>query len=246
MLRDASRSSRCALLSVLLAACGSAPEAGVAPMDEEAVGTREAALCSGLSVTGLNINGISTFQGEMAGNGGWVVSTSANAARLEYYVDGVLRSFSEEPGTPNASGFNSGTWYFSTANVACGTHTFEVRAYPMVITSSGGRTTCMESPRSVSQSVTEACPAPPTAWHSCTRKTSTTVQCTGAAQGGTAPYTAYWKVGSSGSWFAGSMTQTFQYALNTPYYFKVRDAAGAWSENEYFCSCGSTGCNICD
>lgn len=66
-----------------------------------------------------------------------------------------------------------------------------------------------------------------------------------ASQGGAAPYTAYWKVGTNGAWFAGSMTQTFQYVLNTPYYFKVRDAAGAWSDDGYSCSCSTTACNIC-
>jgi len=39
------------------------------------------------------------------------------------------------------------------------------------------------------------------------------------------------------------MTQTFAYALNTPRFFRVKDAAGAWSEG-YFCSCNPTSCNI--
>lgn len=234
------------LAGLVLAACGGVPDAGLEPLEEGPTGSRESALCSGLSVTQLDINGISTFQGEMAGNGPWTVSTSSNAVRLEYYVDGALRSVSEEMGTPNAAGTISGTWSFSTAGIACGTHTFEVRAYPMVISSSGSRTTCFESPRVLTRSVTEACATPLYAWHNCTRKTSTTVECKGAAQGGTAPYTAWWKVGNSGTWFAGSMTQTFSYALNTPYYFRVKDATGAWSDDGYFCSCSTTSCNICN
>ncbi|HZH15299.1 MAG TPA: hypothetical protein VE057_13180 [Archangium sp.] len=39
------------------------------------------------------------------------------------------------------------------------------------------------------------------------------------------------------------MTQTFAYALNTPRFFRVKDAAGAWSEG-YFCSCNPISCNI--
>jgi hypothetical protein len=232
------------LAGLVLAACGGVPDAGLDPMEEGPTGTREAALCSGLSVTDLGLNGISTYQGEMAGNGAWTVSTSSNAARLEFYVDGALRSVSEEVGTPNASGTISGSWYFSTTGIACGTRTFEVRAFPMVISSSGSRTTCFESPRVLTRSVTEACPDPLYSWHNCTRKTSTTVECKGGAQGGAAPYAAYWKVGHAGAWFAGSMTQTFAYATNTPYYFRVQDAAGTWSEG-YFCMCSTTSCNIC-
>ncbi|WPB82383.1 hypothetical protein KYC5002_25100 [Archangium violaceum] len=234
------------LAGLVLAACGGVTEAELVPVGEEPTGTREAALCSGLSVTDLTLNGISTYQGEMAGNGAWTVSTSSNAARLEFYVDGVLRSTSEEVGTPNTSGTISGTWFFSTTGIACGTRSFEVRAYPMVISSTGSRTTCYESRRTLTRSVTEACPSPPDAWPNCVRKTSTTVECTGTAQGGAAPYTAYWKVGSSGTWFAGSMTQTFSYALNTPYYFRVKDAAGVWSYDGYFCMCNTTACNICN
>ncbi|NMO16821.1 hypothetical protein HPC49_04760 [Pyxidicoccus fallax] len=83
-------------------------------------------------------------------------------------------------------------------------------------------------------------------WHNCTRINSTTVSCTGAAQGGVAPYTAYWKRGNTGSWFVGSMTQTFPYAVNTPYYFRVQDSASNWSFDGYFCMCDGTSCNICN
>jgi hypothetical protein len=130
-------------------ACGNIPE--TAPtLVEEPLGTRESALCSGPSVSTLNIAGASSYASELASSGSWAVSTSANAARLEYYVDGFLSSTDERTGT-------SGTWYFSQGGVACGSHTFEVRAYPMVIDSSGNRTTCYSSPRTVSQTVVEDC-----------------------------------------------------------------------------------------
>ncbi|MFE8595605.1 hypothetical protein KYC5002_40430 [Archangium violaceum] len=128
------RSFPCALLcGLLLVACN-------APLDdesgaEESLGTQESALCTGLSVTSLPISGASTYQGEMAASGSWVVSSGANAVRLEYYVDNALYASEERPGA-------SGTWYFSRSGITCGTHTFKVIAWPMVIDSSGVRTTC--------------------------------------------------------------------------------------------------------
>ena len=151
-----------ALLSgLVLSACGGVPgEAGLAPA-EETLGTTSSAMCSGLSVTSLTLSGISTYQGEMAGNGSWEVSTFANATRLEYRVDGVLRSSEERVGTYNAStNTYQGAWYFSATGISCGTHNFELKAYPMVIDSAGNRTVCWDSPRSLSQPVAgDACPA---------------------------------------------------------------------------------------
>jgi hypothetical protein len=151
MQRHPVRASLCSLLSVLLlAACGGNPEA-LPTSPEEALGTQEAAVCSGLSVTTLTIAGASTYQGEMAASGPWVTSSGANAVRLEYYIDGVLKASEERTGA-------SGTWYFSQAGVSCGTHTLLVKAYPMVIDSGGNRTTCWGAPKTASQNVTEACP----------------------------------------------------------------------------------------
>lgn len=150
-----------ALLSgLLMTACGGGPEAGLAP-SEEPLGTAGSALCSGASVTSLTISGISTYQGEMAGSGNWKVSTATNAVRLEYYVDGALRSSEDRcdaaGGTTNCTG--SGPWHFSASGISCGTHTFLVKAYPMVIDSAGNRTTCWDSPKSLSRSVAgDACP----------------------------------------------------------------------------------------
>ncbi len=98
-----------------LAACGTAPEPerGFA----EPLGIQQAALCSGTSVSALSIYGISTYQGEMAGNGGWTVSGGANAVWLDYSVDGSIYISEVRTGT-------SGTWYFSHGGITCGPHLF--------------------------------------------------------------------------------------------------------------------------
>jgi alpha-tubulin suppressor-like RCC1 family protein len=133
-------------------ACGGPSAPGSAPA-EPSLGTRESAVCSGASVTRLAISGLSTYLGEMAGNGEWTVSYPANAVRLEYYLDGVLRTSEERPGA-------SGTWYFSTSGIACGgAHTLVVKAFPMVIDSAGNRSTCWDTFLSASRAVTEPCPA---------------------------------------------------------------------------------------
>ncbi len=131
----------------LLAACGGGVEEGPAPV-ENSVGVTQGALCSGLSVTQLAISDVSSYEGVLGAVGTWGVSLFANAVRLEYYVDGVLRSYDERPGT-------SDTWYHSSNGLSCGTHTFKVRAYPMVIDSNGNRTTCIDSPTELSQSFTD-------------------------------------------------------------------------------------------
>jgi hypothetical protein len=145
------RSSLCALLSgVLLSACGDIQDVGPEVSGEPA-GTLESTLCSGLSVSTLTIAGASTYQGEMAASGSWVVSSGANAVRLEYYINNVLYAAEERAGA-------SGTWYFSQTGIACGTRTLMVKAWPMVIDSAGNRSTCWAAPKTASKSVTEACP----------------------------------------------------------------------------------------
>jgi hypothetical protein len=194
MLRHAIRVPARALLpGLLLAACGGPIDVGLAPSAEEPLGTQEAALCSGLSVTNLTLNGISSYLGEMAGSGAWTVSPGAQGARLEFYVDGVLRSVSEEVGTPDASGTVSGSWYFSTTGIACGKHTFQVRAYPMVISSTGGRTTCFDSGQTRTEYVIQEGGCAPTTSVSCQRISKGTIRCTGSASGGTGSYTPYWQ-----------------------------------------------------
>jgi hypothetical protein len=246
--RDVIRSPLCALLSgLILAACGLAPEeSGLAPSGDT-LGTQRSALCSGTSVSTLNISGISSWGGEMAGNGNWAVSGGANAVRLEYWVDGTLRTSEERPGT-------SGTWYFSTLGITCGAHTFEVKAIPMVMDSAGTDTTCWSSPGlSASQAVTQDCP---TASLSCSRSSSSFITCTGSGSGGSgSPYSALWQEevqfddGSEyiSTWDQGAFTQPFfcQYTtFRTPsdrltVRFKVRDSSGMASpirSISYFCA----------
>jgi hypothetical protein len=137
------------LSGLLLVACGGIPETGPGSL-EESPGTHEAALCSGQSVSTFTISGASSYASELASSGSWTVASGANAVRLEYSIDGALYTSEERTGA-------SGTWYFSTTGMACGSHTFTVKAYPMVIDSSGNRTTCFTSPRTVSQTVIEDC-----------------------------------------------------------------------------------------
>ncbi len=230
MLRKTTHVSLGALLSgLLLAACGGVPEAGLAPA-EESLGTAEAAMCSGLSVTSLTLAGISTYQGEMAGNGGWAVSPGANAVRLEYYVDGALRGTEERRGTYNSStNTYQGNWYFSAAGLACGSHGFVAKAFPMVIDSMGNRTTCSDGVRTLSQTVTEPCPTPEVSLHFCYRYpdpyTASTVRCDASASGGSGTYNVLWRKnnlssGYPGAWTQGQWTQFFDctYPSNPPPY----------------------------
>ncbi|WPB77592.1 hypothetical protein KYC5002_00295 [Archangium violaceum] len=159
------------LLAGLLWLLGACSGSEVEPLfPGEPLGNVEAALCSGLSVTTLNIAGVSSYQGEVAGSGSWAVSSGANAVRLEYYLNGVLHSVEERTGT-------SGTWYFSVSGVACGTYTFWVKTFPMVVDSNNNRTTCYSAPRTSSQGFSEACP-PCTATFYCEQ--GPTLSCTGA------------------------------------------------------------------
>jgi len=183
--RRPARSALGLLLSgLLLAACGDGdiPGSGLAP-SEEPLGTREAAMCSGLSVTSLTLDGISTYEGELAGAGTYAVSPFANGVSLEFYVDGQTPSTTEVMGS-------SGSWSYSRTGVACGARTFEVRAYPMVFASNGTKTTCRESYKSVTRIVTEPCPT--TASVSCSRISTSTVRCTGTGGGGSGSYTPSW------------------------------------------------------
>ncbi|EAU66518.1 hypothetical protein STIAU_2511 [Stigmatella aurantiaca DW4/3-1] len=206
---------------------------------EEGVGTQQSALCAALSVTTLTTVGISSYGGEIAGNGAWAVSPLANAARLEYRVDGVLRTVDERPG-------NSGFWFMSSAGTTCGTHTVEVKAYPMVIDSNGNRTTCLEAPRTLTQSVVQECP---TASLSCPYA-SPQINCTASGSGGTGGYTYFWKESISypdgteytSSWYPGGPVNGFycppvvdrsETTRNT-LSLKVRDSAGLESPSRMF------------
>lgn len=151
MPRHPVRSSLYALLpGLMLVACGPMPESSREP---EALGEAELALCSNAAVTSLTLSGVSTYQGEMAGAGTYAVSYPANAAWVSFSIDGV------EQASGKADGGASGTWSFSKSPVTCGTRTFKVTAWPMVVSSNGSWTTCTGNPsKTITQSVSEPCP----------------------------------------------------------------------------------------
>ncbi|MDC0709471.1 hypothetical protein POL68_13450 [Stigmatella sp. ncwal1] len=153
----------------------------------------ESALCAGLSVTSLSATDVSSYGGDLAGMGLWSVSTFSNAVRLEYWVDGTLRAYDERPG-------NSGTWYHSNNGMGCGNHTFEVRAYPMVIDSNNNKTVCTSGLRTATRSVPQSCPS---AAVSCQRSSSNWITCTGGGSGGAGSPTPSWRqygTASDGTW----------------------------------------------
>jgi hypothetical protein len=223
----------------MLTACGGAPETELTP-SAEPVGIQESALCSGASVTTLSIQGISSYGNEVAGSGSWAVSYPANAVHLDYYIDGVKYSDSEY-----RSDTRSGTWNFSYnyAPLSCGSHTFEVRGYPMIIDSVGNKTSCQTSgPLSASRTFTQSCPSSSV---SCGFSGSYVV-CDGSGSGGTgSPYTPLWQFdvqstqGESytSSWSTGGWTQSYYCPPTQVIYpsedlvisFKVRDSSGTES-----------------
>ncbi|KFA94398.1 hypothetical protein [Archangium violaceum] len=214
----------------LLVGCGG-PLEERPPAAAEPVDTLEGALCAGLSVTSLSLQGASSYEGVMAASGNWAVSTSANAVRMEYYVDGSLRSHETRTGP-------SGTWYFSAGGIACGAHRLEVRAYAMVIDSQNNSTVCVDGARSFSQSVSEACI--PLASVSCGTALPF-AQCVGSASGGAGTLTPFWQQEIDGIpfvWQQGS-SWTRKLVCHAPspgmpthqvrLRFKVRDSAGTES-----------------
>ena len=215
MRRILKRSSLSAVLSgLLLTACGGAPEDEMGAF-EEPTGTRESAMCSLMSMNQVGVSGISSYGGVLAGAGTWTTSTFANGALLVFYVDGVERSRQELSGTyDSAAGVYRGTWSFSASGITCGSHTFQVKAYPMNVDSSGQKEICTgNTPQTSTQTVAQACA---TAALSCSR-VSTSLSCTGSASGGTGPYTPMWKrtirysngTTSTGSWSSGSLTKSY-------------------------------------
>lgn len=220
------------LAGLLLAACGGPAEPGAAP-EADTLGTAEGALCAGTTVTGLGISSAASTGGTLNASGTWAVGGGANAAKVEYWVDGSLRSYDERLGA-------SGSWTASAGGIACGSHTLEVRAYPMVVDSAGNRTYCTSNgPVTTSQAFTQGCP---TATLTCTRTSTTGISCTGTGSGSIGPYTALWNervtFAADGStvqtgFYEGSSTTGFfcPTATSRPFdqlviELKVRDAAG--------------------
>ncbi|HYO52987.1 RCC1 domain-containing protein, partial [Archangium sp.] len=149
MPQDLIRSYLRALLGgLLLVACGAPPED---MPSEEPLGTEEAALCSGLSVTSLSADGASSYQGELAGSGTWAVTTSSNGVRLEYRLDGKLITTEDRLNTAD-------TWFVSQAGITCGLHVLKVEAWPLVVDSSGNRTVCWSNSKAIYKHVRQECP----------------------------------------------------------------------------------------
>ncbi|AKJ06039.1 hypothetical protein ATI61_110217 [Archangium gephyra] len=230
------RSFTCSLMSgLLLAACGGASEDALAPAEEQ-LGTRESAMCVDLDVSMLTIDGVSSYEGVAAGAGQWAVSTGANGVRMEFSVDGVLRSSTEYLGT-------SGTWNFSAGSMGCGNHLLEVKAFPMVVDSAGNRTTCYDFPMTDERGFSQYCN--PTTSLSCTRVSTYSVKCTGSVSLGTGTHTAYWQTSSlsedSSGWYQGTLSRNVGCEQRTTYNkdrpldtlvveFKVQDSNGNWSD----------------
>lgn len=237
-----------ASVALLLASCGGAAEEGLA--SGEPLGTTESALCSGSSVSNLTITAADSYGGTLSAYGNWTVAYPGNAVRLEYYVDGSLRSYDERPAY-------TGVWHHSSDGVTCGNHTLQVRAYPMVIDSLGNRVTCLSNgPATVSLSFSQPCPS---AWLSCLRTSSTSITCTGSSSGGTGPFTPLWQMYArnpdgtaewTSSWFQDNWTADYYCQETYVFYptdqlevrFKVRDGTGMESYSSFanaLCAPGS-------
>jgi hypothetical protein len=221
----------------MLVACGNPLEQGAMAPWEGTLGTQQSALCAGTSVSSLTLDGLDSWGGLMAGSGTWEVSGGANAARMEYWVDGVLSSFGIRTADPGTS---SGAWSFSANGVSCGNHTVQVKAYPMIIDSANNQETCLAHLSSLpTQTVTQSCPATTL---SCSRSSSTAIACTGSAGGGAGgPYAALWQqttidngTVSTTPWTQGTLTRSFFCArpsgrdsfVQRVIRFKARDSSG--------------------
>jgi hypothetical protein len=208
---------RLLLSGLMLTACGVPMDSELAsdeaPVPAEELGVKESASCAGSSVSGLAIAGFSSYGGEVSGGGTWSVTYPANAAHLDFFLDGVVSGQAEVLGDSN----RSGSWSFSYKPVSCGTtHTFKVRAYPMTVSSNGEKFWCPGSgPQERTWTFSEPCP---TSTLSCSRSSSSQMTCTGSASGGTgAPYSALWyerEVHNSGlvsnyGWYQAPMAKSF-------------------------------------
>jgi hypothetical protein len=199
---------RALLAGLMLTGCGGAPEEELADL-----GTRESAICSGSSVSNLTISNATSWGGELVAIGDWTVTYPANGVHLDFYVDGVLRGQAEREGDVN----RSGTYNFSYSPVGCGSHTFEVKAYPMTFASGQATDWCPTSgPQAKSTAFSQSCP---TASLSCSLSGSY-INCTGSGSGGSGSLTPYWQ-------------KRIQYA-GTPTIVPLGWAPGSWTKS-YYC-----------
>ncbi|MET0404638.1 MAG: hypothetical protein ABW123_19645, partial [Cystobacter sp.] len=133
----------CSLLSGVwgIACGGAALEPGTV---DAPVVSQESALCGGMKVTSLTLDGASIYQGELGASGKWTTSAGATGVRLEYFIDGALYAAEEQP-LPPGNPVPPGVWYLSRQGVSCDVlHPIQVKAFPMVVDSNNRRVTCMD------------------------------------------------------------------------------------------------------
>lgn len=228
-----------ALLSgLMLSACGGVPEEGLAPAGAEAVGTRESAMCSLMSVTNLTVEGLDSYDHVAAGAGAWTVSPNTNSVYMEFWFDNETTPNTQRiNGTWDpATGNTNGRWSYSRGNVSCGAHTVVIKAFPRNLSSNGNEEICA-TPWTITRSIYQDCGTPQLNSMFCSRYpnpyTSTTVRCDTYASGGAGGY-AYWWRTNSGSWVQGQShgSQFFNcptsgyYTVPTQYQVKAVDSAG--------------------
>ncbi|MET0401461.1 MAG: hypothetical protein ABW123_03620 [Cystobacter sp.] len=230
------------LSSLLLSACDPSGDVS-SPAPEEALGHTGSALCEGATVSTLSFEGASSYAGVLGAMGKWSV-TSANSIHLKYFLDGRPLATSNlrvdaQPGN-QAPPYN---WQHSSSGVSCGSHTFQVQAWPRVVTSGQEDTTCLaQGPKVISMPITQDCPA---ASVSCRYISNQQVSCWGGGSGGTGGSTPSWHQQNwvpfhpdwyeTRPWHDGDWSYTFY--CEPPLYasmddgrvqvdFKVRDSAG--------------------
>ncbi|WPB82393.1 hypothetical protein KYC5002_25150 [Archangium violaceum] len=228
-----------ALLSgLMLSACGGVPEEGVAPAGAEAVGTRESAMCSLMSVTNLTVEGLDSYDHVAAGAGAWTVSPSTNSVYMEFWFDNEPNPNTQRiTGTYDpATGKTNGRWSYSRGNVSCGAHRVVIKAFPRNISSNGNEEVC-STPWTITRDIYQDCGTPQLNSLYCSRypnpPTSPTVRCDAFAGGGAGGYTYWWRT-NGGGWVQGQShgSQFFNcpasgyYTTMAQYQVKVVDSAG--------------------
>lgn len=174
-------------------------------------------------------------QGYVTASGNWSVGGGATGARVQCYVDGILRVEIIKTGL-------SGTWECVMNGLPIGSHTFTLKVIP-----TNGGTICHEDTYTVSQSF--VVPACLSAGLSCVTNAPPGYRCTGTASGGVAPYTPWWGYQPSGGaiqWSQdppgnGPFTRIYVCKSFSHFsvYFKVVDSSGVtsntrmWSCNDW-------------
>ncbi len=205
------------------------PTAGVMAQDQEALKhcLSPLGLCDGTGATITIFSVSATCTGIASASGSWTVSGGANGAYFEYYVDGQRVQSEAKSGT-------GGSWVFRDGPYSLGTHTFEVKIYPMA---SG--TICWSHGSSASRNFSVD-PCPPTVSLTCRSIGHPTYECTGWVSGGASPYIPYWKL-SNYPWYqrpGGSGPFTEQFVCKT----KMQVSFKVWDENGQFSNTATAWC----